>query len=65
MILGLERILIDPLILSDSSIFPDSTISSVSFACQNCDYKIPNVQSTFCENCGTKIISLMVGFEGI
>ena len=56
---------IDPLITSDTRIFPDSIISPVLFTCQNCDYKIPNVQSTFCENCGTKIISLMVGFEGL
>ena len=56
---------IDPLITSDTRIFPDSIISPVLFTCQNCDYKIPNVQSTFCEKCGTKIISLMVGFEGL
>lgn len=56
---------IDPLVLSNTSIFPDAEVSSVSFICQNCDYKIPNVQSNFCEYCGTKIISLMVAFEGI
>ena len=56
---------IDPLILSNTTIFLDTTLSTISFTCQNCDYKIPNAQSNFCENCGTKIVSLVVGFEGV
>ena len=55
---------INPLILNDKRFFSEVMQSSVSFICQNCNYRIPSIDSNFCENCGTKIVSLMVRFDG-